>query len=369
MNRPEEPSERHVEPEAREEPQTGLVRVPEQSLALPGVSPELIQKAQELLEDVHAASTKRSYELGWESFKAWCRGASLPFLPADAPTVVLYLTHLAYEVIPKRGRRTGQQGCSLATVQIARAAISWGHQTAGVENPTKHPRVTGLLKGLQRRAAEAPLRARPLMPELLAAVVRKLAVRRPAKRESVRFLRERALLLTGFAGALRARELVGLQRQDVRLMKGGLHFDLVRQQGKVIHETVAGTKHHGAAEGQHVDFERDARLTKLGVCPVQALRAWLAVAGELREGSHLFHDRGEPVSFQRLERLVKQGAEAVGLDPTKYSGHSLRAGMATWLIWEKGWNTFAVRDYLRHRKVETLNVYVRDWDEVPEERT
>lgn len=326
----------------------------------------LVEFAREAVQGARADTTTRGYEFDWELFKAFCRAHLVPFLPADPDVVVLYFAHLVRDGRPRSGRRKGRAGYSMATLDRARASISHAHHQAGKTSPTDHPRVADVMKGLRRKQGEAPARARPLMPEHLAAIVGKLrAVRTPTK-----FLRDRALLLGGFAGALRRSEIVALTWGKVRLMAQSIYFALDQQQGRKVSEVIPGTKYHSVADGQHVSFEMDPRLVELGICPIAALREWGTVANEGEDSYFLrrvIQSRVEPeaLSSRKVERLVKEGTAMVGLDPKFYGGHSLRAGMATYLIWEQKWNLFAVRDYLRHENVETLNVYVRDWDELP----
>lgn len=333
--------------------------------ALPAARPELVEQAREAIAQSRAPATVRGYERDWERFKRWVRAEGLlPFLPAAPDVVVLYLTALAREGTPARGRRMGRRGRSPATLDRARAAIRYWHHQAGHVSPTSHPAVIELLKGLRRRHEERTFRERPLMPIHLARIVPWLR----EHRSPIRFLRDRAILLAGFAGALRRGELAGLRREDVRIRDDGIYFALSRQQGERIAETTPGTKHHAASENKGVSFERDAALAEVGICPIEALREWAEASGGAPEAPFIRACRkGEvadaAVSTRKISRLVKAGAAAIGLDPTNYAAHSLRAGMATYLIWIREWNIFRVRDYMRHDNVETLNGYVRDWDE------
>lgn len=344
------------------------------------VSPKLVQQATDAIRDEYAPTTRRVYDSLWEVFKAFARGIRADFLPADPATVVLFLTAMAKDGIPKRGRRKGRQGFSMTALRQARSAIAWAHHEGLLVSPTDHPTVKKLLRGLARSHGEPTRRAKPLMPEILAAIVRKLE----GARDRIQFLRDRALLLGGFAGALRRAELVALLRKDVTSRRDGLVFRVYQQQGATIETTRRGTKTDKEARGSTLDFEIDEHLRKIGACPILALHEWSSESGgqpesfffrgvredhannpKAQEGMPPILDRA--VSAQKVSRLVAWGVKSVGLDPDEYSAHSLRAGLATYWIYERNMHRFDVRKYMRHASIEMLEKYVRDWDEMPKE--
>ena len=137
--------------------------------------------------------------------------------------------------------------------------------------------------------------------------------------DDLRGLRDRALLLVGFAGGMRRSELVGLDVGDVVEEKEGLRITIRRSK---TDQEGAG-REIGIVRGRHP-------LTD----PVAALADWLAAAG-IEEGP-IFRevDRGNRVGTARLSdravaRIAKGAAERVGIDPATVSGHSLRSGLAT----------------------------------------
>ncbi|GMO57966.1 hypothetical protein BwSG20_09950 [Bradyrhizobium ottawaense] len=159
--------------------------------------------------------------------------------------------------------------------------------------------------------------------------------------------RDRALLLTGFAGALRRSELVGLNVGDVENVRQGLILHL--QRSKTDQEA------HGQKIG--IPFARGRW------CPVAALEAWLAIS-EIREGP-IFRpiDRHGHVHDWRLSgeavgEIVRQRVSAAGLDTSGYSGHSLRAGLATSAA-QLGVPTWTIRAQTRHASDAMLSRYIR----------
>jgi integrase len=158
--------------------------------------------------------------------------------------------------------------------------------------------------------------------------------------------RDRAILLIGFAAALRRSELSELQLADLELHPDGL----------ILHIRRSKTDQESA--GAEIPVPRGGKLR-----PVEALEAWLGGA-EITEGP-VFRSirKGGRVSGNRLSgnaiaEIVKRYAGAAGLDPVLFSGHSLRAGFVTSAL-EHGADIFKVMDVTRHKRVETLKGYDR----------
>lgn len=132
-------------------------------------------------------------------------------------------------------------------------------------------------------------------------------------------VRDAALLLVGFSGAFRRSELVGLEIRDVAFTADGLEITLRRSK----------TDQEGRGRLVALPFSGSPEM-----CPVRALRAWLDVASItagpiFREVTRYAHVEDAALSGRSLSRLVKKAAEAAGLDPSVFSGHSLRAGFVT----------------------------------------
>ena len=131
--------------------------------------------------------------------------------------------------------------------------------------------------------------------------------------------RDRALLLLGFAGALRRSELVGLDLADVTDGANGLTVHLRRSK----------TDQEGAGRTIGIPFG-----SNLVTCSVRAWRAWLEVS-DITEGPAFRPvDRHGHIGSTRLSApavalVLKRHAARAGLDPGEVAGHSLRAGLAT----------------------------------------
>jgi site-specific recombinase XerD len=157
--------------------------------------------------------------------------------------------------------------------------------------------------------------------------------------DDIKGLRDRALLLIGFAGAFRRTELVALNVED--LEESELGFKVTIRHSK--------TDQEGA--GQTIAIVRGSVA-----CPVAALNAWLAAAGintgpifrSVRKGGVV----GGRLPAQSVAEIVKAYAERVGLDPALFAGHSVRSGFLTSAA-KRGASIFKMMDQSRHRSVET----------------
>lgn len=201
--------------------------------------------------------------------------------------MALYLAHLG------RVAKT-------STISRRMVAIAEAHREAGVPSPTEDAGVRAIWDGIRRGHGTATRGAAPLTADLLWQVVEALP-------DNVAGRRDRALLLVGFAGALRRSELVGLDAEDVEERGQGL---VLRVGPRLV----------------RVPYGPDP-----ATCPVRALRAWWAAAGidvgpvfrPVSRSGRLGRGR---LSAASANRAVQRAVLRAGLDPKSYSAQSLRAG-------------------------------------------
>jgi integrase len=290
--------------------------------------PDLIDEALAYARATRAESTLRAYASDWADFTAWTAARDLVALPAEPETVALYLTDLAHTLRP-------------ATITRRMAAISVEHQRLGLPSPTTDPRVREIMRGIRRTIGTARREAAPAG----IGEIRRMTARLP---DTLAGTRDRALLLIGFAGALRRSELVALDLDDVEDHERGLTLHL------------RASKTDQEREGRRIAIPRG---TDPETCPVRALRAWLAAA-KINDGP-LFRsvDRHGNIANARMSDravslVVKRAAARAGLDPDLYSGHSLRAGFATTAA-ANGASERAIANQTGHRSMEVLRRYIR----------
>jgi integrase len=279
----------------------------------------LLDAARGYASLARADATRRAYRADWQSFSEWCTEHGRVALPATPSTVASYLAALA-----DAGRKP-------STIRRALTGVSEAHRAAGFASPRTTAPVLAVMAGIQRRVGVAPTQKHPV----LAADLRRMVASLPG---SARGLRDRAILLVGFAGALRRSEVVALDVADVAFGQDGVTVTVRRSK----------TDQVGAGRKIGIPYGSEAFC-----CPVRTLRAWLDASGS--EAGPLFG----PCSARAVARLVKRAARNVGLDPSQFSGHSLRAGHATSAA-IAGKSESAIMRQTGHRSHASVRGYIRD---------
>ena len=277
-----------------------------------------------------APATRRAYRSDFDLFRSWCEAKGLAGLPAEPETVAAFLAAEA-------GR-----GIKAATIGRRVAAIRHAHKLAGHEPPTNSEVVKATVRGIRRSIGAAKTRKAPLVAE----VARAMAQAAPP---SLKGLRDRALLLLGFAGAFRRSELVALDVRDIQEEEDGARV------------TIRRSKTDQEGMGVTIAIVRGGTAA---TCPVRALRAWLEAAG-ITEGA-IFRPiakggrvRSTRLSDKAVAGVVKAYARRLGLEAADFSGHSLRSGFLTSAA-RRGASIFKMRDVSRHKSMDVLQGYVRD---------
>jgi len=166
--------------------------------------------------------------------------------------------------------------------------------------------------------------------------------------EGIKGVRDRALLLVGFAGAFRRSELASLTVGDIEQAKQGL----------VVQLRFSKTDQEGRGRKVAIPYARGA------VCPVLAYQHWVEVAkitdGPVFRGVNRHGViSGTAITPQAVALIVKARANAVGFDPTKYAGHSLRSGLVTSAA-KLGVSSWKIRQQTGHKSDAMLARYIRD---------
>ena len=286
-----------------------------------------LDRAKAYAGAARSTRTMKAYASAFALFTTWCREAGANSMPADALTVAAYVAHLA-----DTGRKP-------ATIDLHVAAIGAVHRAGGFDNPTGSEAVKATLRGARRALGTRQVRKAPATAETLRKILRKTPDTLVGKRD-------RALLLLGFAAALRRSELVALDVADLERVPDGI----------IVHVRRSKTDQEG--KGQEIAVPRGAKLK-----PCESLDAWLKAAGITVGPVFRSIGKGGRVSAERLTdrsvaNIVKRYAEAAGLDATLFSGHSLRAGFVTSAL-AAGADVLKVMHITRHTAVTTLQKYDR----------
>lgn len=292
---------------------------------------QLQTEADELARGAKAKNTRKAYERAWLRFIHWCEGldselrtqgetpGKLSYLPATPLLVQSYITDAAERGIPSRQGSRPPQPLSRSSIEVHLAAITAYHHAAKLPDPVA-ALPHDFLQGLRRRLAKAPRKKLALTQGQLGAIVA------AHPRDTLRGLRDRAILLTAYySGGRRRSEVAGLQVEDMVRHPEGWLWTL----------TVSKTNQAGEKPDQFL-LAVDSETPE--VCPATALDDWLRAAG-ISSGSVFrpIGQRGEiraarSVDARLVASLVKKGVQRLGLPAEAYAGHSLRSGMITELF-------------------------------------
>lgn len=276
-----------------------------------------------------ARNTEVGYAYDWKMFIGWCEQNALNSLPAQTQTVATYLA-----AILKAGRK-------VTTARRRCCAIAHYHRQAGLPNPITRD-VKESLAQVQRARRERPRQMRPLGVEDLRRISQRLAAL-----GTPTAMRDRAILVVGFASALRRSSIAELMLEDIEFTKEGFII------------SVRAEKQDQKGRGRLIGIPRGAHLA---TCPVLCLGGWLQLRGT--QAGPLFPrlDRKHellPMDGECVYRVVKKCVALIGIDPDDHiGGHSLRAGFVT-AAGEAGATDLLIAAQTGHRTLAMVRRYFR----------
>jgi site-specific recombinase XerD len=287
------------------------------------------EQVRQFIRASKAENTLRGYSADWRDFCGWSEAHGISPLPATPEAVAAYIAECASHLKP-------------GTIQRRLNAIAEAHKAARLDSPTHAGIVKNTMKGIRRTLGTAPGQKAAILTDDIRAMV-------DATDAGTIGIRDRVLILLGFAGAFRRSELVGLDVTDCIFNKDGLTVTLRRS--KVDQEGVG--RKIGIPYGSNPE-----------TCPVRTMQAWIEQA--VNSTGPLFSsiNRHGQVQMRRLSgidvaRIVKKLAQRAGLDASKYAGHSLRAGHATAAA-IAGASERSIMNQTGHRSVQMVRRYIRD---------
>ena len=289
-----------------------------------------------------ADNTWKSYQSDLRHFEQWCRTQHFTHLPALPKTVAGYLAHLSTTH-------------KISTIMRRVASISQAHFMANHENPTTSAIVKSTVQGIRRQIApkQSVRKVRPAVTSVIYKMLDPLGT-------SLVDIRDRALILIGFAGAFRRSELAELRFQDITETSEGLRIVLTKSK----------TDQAGEGYSKGLPFGTDEKT-----CPVHSWRAWVEASG-IKDGMAfrtVNRPRKKPrnkntpikdvittsISDRTIANIIKRRVEAVGLNPEEFSGHSLRAGLITEAA-QRGAPERWIMKQSNHKHLPSLRGYIRE---------
>ena len=301
----------------REAPDTDPIALPSE-VAGSGTLERLVDTARDYARAAASDNTLKAYGKDWAHFARWCRMKGAEPLPPAPEMIGLYLADLA-------AGSGASPALSVSTIDRRLSGLAWNCAQRGFSLDRKNRHIATVLAGIRRRHARPPVQKEAILPDDILAMVATLP-------HELRGLRDRAILLLGFAGGLRRSEIVSLDhgKDDtpdsggwIEILKGGALLTLNAKSGWREVEI-------GRGSGDQT-------------CPVHALEQWLHFAridfGPVftrisRDGRRALEAR---LSDKHVARLIKQTVRDAGIRAdlpeedrlTLFSGHSLRAGLAS----------------------------------------
>jgi integrase len=298
---------------------------------------KIAERVADYVGSSRADNTVKAYARAWKGFCAWAESRDLPTLPTPPLVLAGYITHLAAE------------GKKVSTIEQVTAAVARHNLIAGHSLDKTARELVEAKESIRRRLGVRPDKKNPILADDLEKMLAVL------QGDGLAATEKRALALTTWFGAFRRGEVVRLNLADVRFIAGD----------RII-LTLRRSKTDQVGEG----FEKGIEPTGGPVCCVESLRAWIAALADLGHiGSELpLFPRlnatkdglvpGTRLSDRYVARLVKDLAERAGLDPTKVSGHSLRAGFAT-QAHESGADLTQIMAQTGHKDPKVAQGYIR----------
>jgi integrase len=327
-------------------PQSALPAPPGPA-AVPVHLERLAETARDYARGAKAAATQRAYAADWRHYTAWCRRRELEPLPPAPQVVGLYLAASASEP-----PAPGQKPNAVRTIERRLSAIVWNCAQRGQPLDRADRHIAEVMSGIRRRHGRPPDQKEAVLAEDLMRMVATLD-------HDLRGLRDRAILLIGFAGGLRRSEITGLDCGPDQTEDGAGWIELLNQGILIRVRSKTGWREVEIGRGSS-----DA------TCPVAALATWLEL-GRIAHGPLFRRIAGKKAGVGRLAdkhvvRLVKRTALAAGVRgdlseaerKRKFSGHSLRAGLATSANVDERY----VQKHLGHASAEMTRRYQRQRD-------
>jgi integrase len=291
---------------------------PPPHIAGSGALDRLIETARDYARQAASENTLKAYAKDWASFARWCRMRGADTMPPSPQLIGLYIADLA----APQGRAPA---LSVSSIERRLSGLAWGYSQRGEQLDRKDRHIATVLAGIRRKHARPPAQKEAILPEDIRDMIAILP-------HDLRGLRDRAILLIGFAGGLRRSEIVSLDHgKDDTPDSGG--WVEVLEGGALV--TLRGKTGWREVEIAHGSSDQ--------TCPVRALTQWLHYAridfGPIfvavsRNGLRATKDR---LSDKHIARLIKQTVRDAGIRTDLpeaervrlYSGHSLRAGLAS----------------------------------------
>ena len=286
------------------------------------------------LQNSKANNTVRAYKSDFNDFGLFCAKNGFKSLPSEPKIVSLYLTYLSTKDV------------KMSTLKRRLVSIGVIHKLKGHYLDTKHPLIIENIMGIKRRKGSIQNGKKPLLINSLKKIINVID---KDKKEEIKKLRDRSIILIGFSGGFRRNEIVSLDYDDLDFVTEGLRINLKKSKTDQFGEgTVKGIPYF---DNSHY-------------CPVLSLKKWIEISNirkgplfrRFSKGSKLTENR---LSDQTIALLIKKYLKLAGIESKNYSGHSLRSGFATSAA-ESGAEERSIMAMTGHKSTEMVRRYIKE---------
>ena len=286
------------------------------------------------LKSSKANNTIRAYKSDFKDFGAFCAQNGFKSLPSEPKFVSLYLTYLSSKDI------------KMSTLRRRLVSIGVIHKLKGYYLDTKHPAIIENIMGIKRRKGSIQKGKKPLLISNLKEIINVIDKQ---KKEEIKKLRDKSIILIGFSGGFRRNEIVSLDYEDIDFVNEGLKISIRRSK----------TDQFGEGTMKALPYFDNSEY-----CPVITLKKWLEVSKinsgpvfrRFSKGSKLLEHR---LTDQTVALLIKEYLNLAGIDSKNYSGHSLRSGFATTAA-EFGAEERSIMAMTGHKSTEMVRRYIKE---------
>ena len=301
------------------------------------ITPEIKKLHDETLinlQNSKADNTVRAYKSDFKDFDLFCIKNDFKSLPSEPKIVSLYLTYLS------------TNDAKMSTLKRRLVSIGVIHKLRGFYLDTKHPSIIENIMGIKRRKGSIQRSKKPLLINSLKVIINVIDQQ---KKEEIKKIRDRSIILIGFSGGFRRNEIVSLDFDDLDFVPEGLKISLRRSK----------TDQFGEGLLKALPYFDNSQY-----CPVKSLQNWLEISNiktgplfrRFTKGSKLSENR---LTDQTVALLIKEYLKLAGIDGKNYSGHSLRSGFATSAA-ESGAEERSIMAMTGHKSTEMVRRYIKE---------
>ena len=285
------------------------------------------------LKSSKSKNTLKAYKSDFKDFGLFCSRHGLQSLPTEPKIVSIYLTHLS-------------KTSKISTLKRRIVSISMVHKLKGHYLDTKHPVIIENLMGIKRIKGSAQIGKKPLLINHLKSIINAI---NEQKIEEIKKLRDKSIILTGFGGGFRRKELVSIDYEDLEFTPEGLKI------------TIKQSKTDQFGEGM---LKGLPYFSNENYCPVLNLKKWLEISKirsgpvfrRFSKGSSLTDNR---LTDQSVVLIIKNYLNIAGIENTNFAGHSLRSGFAT-VAAESGADERSIMAMTGHKTTQMVRRYIKE---------